>query len=62
MGQGAFKAHSFDEKEENSKRIKEFGFGKKLLENNNNINMSAERKRVATLEEQLRYKVRTFQL
>ena len=62
MGQGAFKAaHSSDEKEANSKRIEEFRFGKKLLENNNNIiDMAAECKRIATLEEQLKHKVRTF--
>ena len=52
MGQGAFKAHSANQK------LKEKQ-SEKLFENNNNDTMSPESKIIAALQEQLSFKVRT---
>ena len=52
MGQGAFKAHSSNEKEV-AKKLKE-----KLEKNNNDGTMSPDSKLIAALQEQLSIKVR----
>ncbi len=58
MGQGAFKAHSANEKEV-SKKLKEKQIVKFFENNNNDTSMSPESKIIAALQEQLSIKVRT---